>query len=220
MRNKIIEHAKSGYSSSPHEFSDLEISIIIENNCKCAHCGKSIFEMDDFPEVLENEREVLCEDCYDEEYRTYCPLCEDSFEKDDITEYFFISKETSKEVHKPIGMYKILKYPFYYGDCLSGFDDFFDDAIEKVSDLDIQEAYSMINSDNRKDIMLDCICPNCAEKYTRRDFFIKAEPKYCILMKNERNSFSDYTEERLHQIRQDMIHRRITLRGMLQKANK
>lgn len=220
MKEKIINHAKSKYSSSPHEFSSTQIDIIIENDCKCSRCGESVFDIWDFPEVLEEEREVLCEDCYDEEYRTYCPLCEESCEKEDMTEYFFITKDTSKTVHKPIGMYKILKYPFYYGDCVFGFDAFFDNAIEKMSDLDIKEAYSMRNPRNEKDILLDCICSECAEKYTRKDFFIKAEPRYSLLIKSERHKFfADYSDERIHKTRQDMIHRRISFRGMLQSAN-
>lgn len=220
MKKKIIEHAKTAYSSSPHEFDEQQIDLIIKHGCNCDNCGKSVFEMNDFPEVLTDKDELLCEECYDEEYRTVCPLCEESCEKEDMTEYFFITKKTSKTVHKPIGMYKILKYPFYYGDCVFGFDAFFDDAIEKVSDLNIKEAYYMHNPNNEKDILLDCICPDCAKRYTRTDFFIKTEPRYCILVKSERNGFfSDYSDARIHKTRQEMIHRHITLRGMLQKHN-
>lgn len=220
MKKKIIEHAKTAYSSSPHEFDEQQIDLIIKHGCNCDNCGKSVFEMWDFPEVLTDKDELLCEECYSDEYRTVCPLCEDSCEKEDMTKYFFITKETSKTVHKPIGMYKILKYPFYYGDCVFGFDAFFDDAIKKVSDLNIEEAYYMHNPNNKKDILLDCICPDCAKRYTRTDFFIKTEPRYCILVKSERNGFfSDYSDVRIHKTRQEMIHRRITLRGMLQKHN-
>lgn len=55
MRTKIIEKANEW----EYEFNDLEIDIIIQNNCKCCNCSKSIFELSDFPEVLEEEREVL-----------------------------------------------------------------------------------------------------------------------------------------------------------------
>ncbi len=220
MKDKIIEHGKNGYSSSPHDFSDDELDLIIKHNCDCDNCGKSIFEMYDFPEVLTDKDELLCEECYDDEYRTVCPLCEESCEKEDMTEYFFITKETSKLVYKPIGMYKILKYPFYYGDCVFGFDAFYDGAIEKVSDLNIEEAYYMHNPNNNKDILLDSICPDCATMYTRSENFIEAEPRYCILSKKERDGlFANYSDERLHRTRQEMIHRRITFRGMLQRFN-
>ncbi|MBP1614517.1 MAG: hypothetical protein H6Q13_1965 [Bacteroidetes bacterium] len=220
IKEQIRVHAHSGYSSSPHEFTDEQLDFIIAHDSQCDNCGKSIYEMCDFPEVLIDKDELLCEECYDDEYRTTCPLCEEYYEKEDMTDYFFITKDISKQVHKPVGMYKILKYPFYYGDCISGFDAFFDDVIEKVSDLNIEEAYSIINPNNKEEVLMDCICPDCAEKYLRKDYFIKAEPYYCLLMPKERNRlFKDYSDELLHRKRQDMIHRRITFRGLLQKAN-
>lgn len=219
MKKKIIEHAKTEYSSSPHEFNDDQLDLIINHDYSCDNCGKSVFEMNDFPEVLTEQDELLCEECYDDEYRTFCPLCEDTWEKDDMTEYFFITKETSKEVHKPIGMYKILKHPFYYGDCVFGFDAFFDDAIEKVSDLDIKEVYSIMHPGLNKEILLDCICSGCSEKYLRRDMFIEADSRYTILTNKGRDFFADCSDEIIHKVRQDMIHRRITFRGMLQQFN-
>ena len=145
LKDKIVNHAKTEYSSSPYEFDDEQIQLIIEHDCECDHCGKSIFELDDFPCVSIERKEVLCEDCYDEEYRTTCPICEESWEIDEMTDYFFISKSNSKEVGKPSGIYKILKRPFYYGDCVTGFDAFFDGAIQKVSDIDIEEVYSILH---------------------------------------------------------------------------
>ncbi|SHF50277.1 DNA polymerase III subunit beta [Dysgonomonas macrotermitis] len=93
-------------------------------------------------------------------------------------------------------------------------------ALLEHADDSINETINMHNPNNKKDILLDCICPDCAKRYTRTDFFIKAEPYYCILSKKERNGFfSDYSDERIHKTRQEMIHRRITPRGMLQRFN-
>jgi hypothetical protein len=131
LKDKIVNHAKTEYNSSPHRFDDAQIQLIIEHDCECDHCGKSIFELDDFPDVSVERKEVLCEECYDEEYRTTCPICEESWEIDEMTDYFFISKTNSKEVGKSPGIYKVLERPFYYGNCLTGFDAFFDDTIQK-----------------------------------------------------------------------------------------
>lgn len=134
MRNKITEHSKSGYSSSPHQFTDTDIDIIIENNCQCYNCQKSIFEMWDFPEVLEEEREVLCEECYDEQYRDICPICEDYYEikevKGDTTPFpkspFFYYNPADKDEDKsnysenyqqPSGVYETVKYPVFVAAC-------------------------------------------------------------------------------------------------------
>lgn len=186
LKDKIVNHAKTEYNSSPYEFDDEQIQLIIEHDCECDHCGKSIFELDDF------------------------------------TDYFFISKTNSKEVGKPSGIYKILERPFYYGDCVTGFDAFFDGAIQKVSDIDIEEVYSILHPQlDKENLTLDCICPHCAEKYLRKDNFIRADSLYCILQEKQRNQlFADYSDERTHRTRQDMIHRRITFRGLLQSYNK
>mgnify|MGYP000605216070 CR=1 FL=1 len=51
LKDKIVNHAKTEYSSSPYEFGDEHIQLIIDHDCECDHCGKSIFELDDFPYV-------------------------------------------------------------------------------------------------------------------------------------------------------------------------
>jgi len=222
LRNKIINHAKTEYSSSPYEFDDNQIELIIEHDCECDNCGKSIFQLDDYPNVNIERKEVLCEDCYDESYRTFCPICEESFEIEEMPDYFFISRANSKHTRKPCGIYKILERPFYYGNCVTGFEGFFDYAIQKVSDIDIEEVYSILHPRlDKSGIALDCICPDCATRYLRKDNFIMADLFYSILNEKDRNRlFADYSDERIHRTRQDMIHRRITFRGMLQYHNK
>lgn len=222
LKDKIVNHAKAAYNSSPYEFDDKQLQFIIKHECECDYCGKSIFELDDYPNVSVERNEVLCEDCYNEEYRTTCPICEESWEIDEMTDYFFISKANSKEVGKQSGIYKILEHPFFYGDCVTGFNSFFDGAIQKVSDIDIEEIYSILHPQLCKDsLTLDCMCPHCAKKYLRKDNFIKADSLYCILQEKQRNLiFADYSDEKIHRTRQEMIHRRITFRGFLQMFNK
>lgn len=204
-----------------HDFDDLEIDIIIQNKCKCCNCDKSIFELSDFPEVLEEEREVLCEECHSFEYRATCPSCENSYHKEEEnSEHFFITKELSKETGLAIGLYKVLKYPFFWGNIVTGFESFFDDRIVKVSDFDIVKA-KQIEDKNDDGVMYGgFICYDCFKKYTRGYNFIKALPYYLILMKKERHvQYKEYSDDRIHQTRQRMIHNRINFRGYLQKIN-
>lgn len=198
-----------------------ELEFIIKHDCECDNCGKFFFEMDDFPELMIDENSLLCEECYDDEYRETCVVCEESYETKDRSDYFFITQKNTKNAGIPVGMYKALKYPIFYGDCITGFDAFLNDNIEQVSKMDINKIIEIIRGGNDEEqVSADLICPDCAEKYLRKDNFIKAEPFYCILMKKERNKlFKDYSDERLHRNRQDMIHRRITFRGMLQQFN-
>lgn len=136
MKDKIIEHAKKLYNSSPCVFDDDQISIIIENECKCTNCYTSIFELDDFPEVLKDEREVLCEECFDDLYRDICPICENYYDTKDVKGedksypkspfYWFnsLTKEDwikygysqSKKYH-PSGIYHAVKYPVFVSGC-------------------------------------------------------------------------------------------------------
>ena len=55
IRQKIIDHARTKYASSPHEFTEEEIGTIIDSECKCDRCGKSVFKLYDFPEIRDNE---------------------------------------------------------------------------------------------------------------------------------------------------------------------
>lgn len=219
MKTKIIEHIKTEFSSSPMQYDNDELEFIIKHDCECDSCGKSFFEMDDFPELRIEEDSLLCEECYDEEYRQTCVVCEESYEIKDRSDYFFITQENTRDAGIPVGMYKALKYPIFYGDCVSGFDAFFNDNIEQVSKMDINKLLK-IELGRNEEISADLICPSCAEKYLRKDNFIREESIPCVLMKKERNKlFKNYSDERLHRVRQDMINRRITFRGMLQQFN-
>lgn len=82
MKNRIKNHYKTGYSSSGAglTISDDEIDFIIKHDCKCSICDASIFEMWDFPELIVNDDELRCEDCYDKDYLAICPICESSYD--------------------------------------------------------------------------------------------------------------------------------------------
>lgn len=220
-REEIIRHAKTKYLSSPHEFTEEELDTIIESGCKCDHCGKSIFDLNDFPEIRDGE--VFCEDCYSVEHRTICPICEEEYEKDDKTDYFFITKSTTMDARLPIGLYKALKRPFFYGDCVTGFEGFFDGAVEQVNDLNIDEFVSIklsrLNNDE-EEIETDMICPDCAKLFTQYENLMKALPHYLILHpKYDAETRAKYAPVTLRRLRQRQVNINITLRGMLERAN-
>ena len=104
MKEKIKEYYKTGFCSSPADVSDEEIEFIITRDCKCEHCGKSLFEMDDFVEIIKDNNgacyELLCEECYTEEYMETCGLCEDYYEKPTKPEntFFVVSKIACEDV--------------------------------------------------------------------------------------------------------------------------
>jgi len=76
--NRIKAHAASSYSSSPITYTDEEIEVIIENECKCNQCGESIFSLHDFPNIIDGN--VYCEYCQEEMEKERCVLCKKYFE--------------------------------------------------------------------------------------------------------------------------------------------
>jgi hypothetical protein len=222
MKDEIIEHYKSNFNSSPVDIPDEQIAFLIENDCQCTSCGKSIFEMDDFPEISIKDSEVLCEDCYSENYRNTCPICEDSYDiKEFTSDYLVISEDLAVETKKKPGIYKILERPFFFGNILSGFDAFFDNAIELVVHIRINEFKKIDCGDGCCEVGSDIICPECIEKFVRKSNYLKSDRIPCILIKKYETDplFKDYTPEQLHQTRQRIIHQRITCRGIIEAAN-
>jgi len=214
MNEKIIEHYTNHFASSPIEISEDEIQYLIKHDCECTGCGKSIFELYDFPEIDIEESEILCESCYDEDYREYCPICENSYDiKDGKSDYFVVNKEGTKEANIPIGIYHILKRPYFYGDCVYGFDGVFNDSIKQVSKINIEDFQELESC--------TCICSECIDLYLKKENYLMFGSGIpIVLSKKHRNSewLSKTTDESLHKDRQNVIHKRIYLRGLIQKG--
>lgn len=113
MKNKILEHYKSEYSSSPIEVDEEEIKLLIEHDCECDNCGESIFEMDDFPEINIDEKEVLCENCYDQKYRDTCVICEEVYDLSDLPTEFPKSPFYYIGTQNKSGIYHALNWPVF-----------------------------------------------------------------------------------------------------------
>ena len=137
----------------------------------CSRCGAEIEEGFEYG----TEEEPLCDECYYDD-TDICPICEEHFEPvggegrfhdavKEGEEYFFITKESSELTHKPIGMYRVKEHPFFWGDCVSGFDAFISDAIEQVNDIDIEAHLDKQYPRNEHHVPLAMICPECAKKY-------------------------------------------------------
>lgn len=217
MKQKIIDHAENNFSSSPLDYSDKDIDVIISQDCECYECGVSFFKAWDGPNVRDGI--MRCEDCHLEEYYEYCPTCEERYEKQaDSTDYFFISKEMAKTVHQEYGLYKILKRPFYYGDCVAGFDAFFADSIELVRKIDIDE-WDATKGCPERDVKLDTICRDCSKKFLASENFYNVLGKPSLLESKWSESFcKDWGTEGLHKHRQHLVHKRINLKEILYKS--
>lgn len=137
----------------------------------CARCGDEItpgFECG-------TDERPLCEECY-QDMTNICPVCEEHFTPLDVEdiglsrmregeEYFFITRRTAKITRKPVGLYHVLQRPFFYGDCVSGFDGFIEGTVEQVSTLDIENYLDRQHPRIRHTVATEILCPECAEKY-------------------------------------------------------
>ena len=113
MTEKIKKHFETEYSSSPVDVGEDEIQLLIKHDCECDNCGTSIFELNDFPERDIEKDEVLCENCYNEEYRDYCPICEESYEKSDLPDEFPKSPFYYIGTQAKSGIYHALSWPVF-----------------------------------------------------------------------------------------------------------
>ena len=136
-----------------------------DSGIKCVQCD-AVLTGEQMESPYENDdNEVMCDDCYEDEYMSVCPICEDSFEKSRKLEdgyYFAITKEAVEdsgvmyngENMKP-GIYKALEYPMYRADIVFGFNYFYDNTIELVVENDFPDGGSYCEE----------ICGGCVEKY-------------------------------------------------------
>lgn len=166
ITTKIREKYKE-YQSCDN--SDSDVQIIIDNNEECCQCGKSIYDLIYFPSI--RGVELYCEYCERERFYSTCPICEDYYENPEkpTDEYLIISKEAVEEHNisvKP-GFYQVLKYPYFYGDCVGGFDDVFTDSLKLIREIDIHSMLYKINPRVGKEkIGADSCCYDCMLTYT------------------------------------------------------
>lgn len=221
MKNKILNHYEKGFASSPVKVENSEIDFILKHDCSCTDCGTSIFELDDFPQLVETEDELLCEECYREKYMEYCNYCEDlcdleSFDKD----YFILNEEAAKETNYIAGVYKVISRPFYFGNILTGFDSFFDNSIKLVFPIKINELKKIECGDMSQEVNSGEICNDCLQKLLRNNRYIKSVPSGSIFLKDHQNWLIENVPHlnlkfSIHR----QIHKNINMRGMLEKSN-
>ena len=203
IKEFIKQHYKTGFCTSPINVDDKEVKFIIDNDCKCYSCNKSIFEMNDFPELLIEDEEILCEDCYDEQYRKVCPICENSYDiKDGESEYSVKNESDANEEDEIAGIYHFNKL---------------------IVPININYLKKIDCGDNCRESWSDDICDECVSDLVRKDNYIKSHGTGtpCILIKKYENDdlFKDYTPEHFKRVKQNLINKRITIRGIIETAN-
>lgn len=188
---EIREHYKKEFNDNQPD--EKELAIILEQKCDCHQCGKSIFEMYDYPDFTEDDR-MLCEDCYRDEYYDNCNVCGDTYEKHETVEehIFYINVETAKELRMKTGIYQVLQLPYFYGNIVTGFESFFDNAIQLSKEINIDEIQKFHRHEEPKSGL---ICYGCFVQYTGKQRY-----------------FTNYLDKPTR------IHRNINMRGFIEKG--
>lgn len=145
----------------------------------CAYCGNELDDEEAGSPRSDKSGDIMCDECYEDHYRLFCPLCENSFDKAlKAEDYFFvITKEAAKELNLEPGIYRTKEWPFFHGDILGGFGGFFPETIEPVRAIDIQSMLKKIYG-HKAEVMADEICHDCVDRFTRTSKFAEIRKKY------------------------------------------
>lgn len=163
--------------------SDVELYVNTEGNrlCKacydkyyaveCNICGEHLYEDSSNYAGYENgtfdfyyhdeDEKPICEECWRNVFKEQCPICEEFLERytDTKENAFFILCQEYEGYKK--GMYKVKSFPFYYGNIVYGFENFFDDAIELIHEWEkVQTAFDLEENDDLPPVLY-FICPDC-----------------------------------------------------------
>lgn len=185
-----------------NQWTNEELDFIIKKKCTCDDCGASVEELSDFPELLIEEDELLCEECYGQKYRKLCPICENTYDIiDGESEYSIKTEEDALLENEKAGIY-------HSGNLLIPIN------INYLKKIDCGESCCEVYSDD--------ICHECVSNLVRKSNYIKSHGSGipCILIRGYRETlFNDWTDEVFKRKKHHLIHRRITVRGIIEKAN-
>lgn len=178
---EIKQHYKTEFSSSPVKITQEEIDLLIKHECQCSYCCKEILEMWDFPNLNTEKDEIICEDCYKTKYQVTCPICEEWFDKATKPEdqILIISSQSVEEYNLSVkpGFYQVKEWPYFYGNCVTGFDGLFDNTIELIRECDINSMLYKLQPHNGKEkVSAGECCHACMEKYTGKTEIVN---NYC-----------------------------------------
>lgn len=150
------------------EFSQKEKDYMIKQDFSCDTCGVDFREHNEDFKVIEDEDRMICYNCYDDTYRTYCSICQHMFDNPDTPKEtrLYVNKYASDEIGYPIGLYQVLEFPYFRCSILG--DDFTvnDRSIMQVSKIDFRKLGFEDNGMDSK------VCHECFDKYTGKERII------------------------------------------------
>ena len=177
MKNDLEKLRKHKYAS--RKLDEDEIKKVIAADYCCEDCGKSVFDLDDFPKTGSNieDSNCICEDCYNERYREICDCCEESYEPRDETKEYLVFSKTNEDAVEKIGIYEILKKPYFISDYFS--QRVLGDSLKLIRECNIESMLNNIHNQKHSIESADCICQDCAEKFALITPMARNSKRYC-----------------------------------------
>lgn len=135
---------------------------------KCSYCYNELDEEEiEYPRTDETG-DIICDNCFKENYQDYCPLCEEHYDTPTKPEetFFVISKESESKAGVEAGFYKVKSWPYWVGATGLGFQWLNESAIQLIKKFDINSVLKKLYGKNTNTIEGDQICEECFNKYT------------------------------------------------------
>lgn len=133
----------------------------MSSRMECKYCGGLLDDEERGSPRLDSDGDIMCDDCYDEHYRSICPMCGDYYElESEESDIFLLFDE---DIGVDPGIYRPTSYPFY-SQPLIGSPHVYDGAVELIGGIDAVDSWI------RDEILTPAtfVCKTCEEKILRK----------------------------------------------------
>jgi len=148
----------------------------------CSRCGNELDDEERDSPSLNKLSEPICDDCYRECYREYCPICEDYYDKPEkpTDTYFIVSKSSEQDAGIKAGVYHVLEYPVFSA-AVGGLGSTYlwKENFELLRECDVDSMLSKIYGKGTAKLDgTEFVCECCARRFSRTTNFIQIRKRW------------------------------------------
>lgn len=133
------QHSETAPTQEPPRGNGSDSTHLLGEHC--TWCGEALDSEERESPERDDSGDVMCDDCYDEEYRGYCDRCGEKHDKSelaanpgDLIAIWRTAPGLSGDLMP--GYYRVNGWPFFADGMIEGY--FYNDRLERVTDLDEQ----------------------------------------------------------------------------------
>ena len=127
---------------------------------KCNNCEEILNEEEEENPYKDKKGNILCDECYHDDYCTYCCVCLEPVPDGNVNHFFLFQEDIDDGdiiTNLKPGLYKVLKRPFYLANRISGTVMHINPiCVERICDASFEEVED-------EDHGIE-VCDYCAEK--------------------------------------------------------